>query len=208
MKVEVQIVDLKSESVGKDSLEIGEMTGGSRLFGQYLHVLDSSSRVGNAQTKSRGEVSGGGKKPWKQKGTGRARQGSIRSPLWRGGGVAHGPETRDYGLKFNKKSMKAVWTFVLTAQVKKNSGWLILKDSRETLKSKEAHQFLKNMGKEKDSVLLVSDRLFLKRAFRNLENTVVESPTNLNPRQISLAQTLITDEAAFEKLKSRVSNKI
>jgi len=73
------------------------------LIAQYVRVYRANQRKGTASAKTRGEVSGGGKKPWRQKGTGRARHGSIRSPIWVGGGVAHGPKPRDWGLKMPQK---------------------------------------------------------------------------------------------------------
>lgn len=204
MKKEVLIVDLKGKTVGKESVDLKEVVGGDKIFAQYVRVLGSAKRAGNAQTKGRGDVSGGGKKPWKQKGTGRARQGSIRSPLWRGGGVAHGPQTRDYTMKFNKKYLPTVWAFSLWQRLKAEAGWLILRDESKDLKSKEAWQFLKTLNKEKEKVWLVSSSLILKRAFRNLKKVEVVGSQNLNPYQISLAQTLITDEASFKDIKTRV----
>lgn len=205
MKSEIAVLNLEGATVGHESLEVQEIAKGEKIFAQYAHVLADSNRRGNAQTKSRGEVSGGGKKPWKQKGTGRARQGSTRSPIWKGGGVAHGPEARDYDVKFNKKSMPSVWAYVLSNLLAQEGNCLILEEGFALAKSKETFAFLKKMGKEKGRVLFVSDEPKLKRAFRNLANVTVGSLSNLNPALISLAQTLILDQVSFMNLKKRFS---
>jgi large subunit ribosomal protein L4 len=200
MKSEIAILNLEGVTVGHESLEVKEVLKGKKIFAQYAHVLADSAR--------RGEVSGGGKKPWKQKGTGRARQGSTRSPIWKGGGVAHGPQARDYNVKFNKKSMPSVWAYVLSNLLAKEGNCLVLEEGFALAKSKETLAFLKKMGKEKARVLFVCDEPKLKRAFRNLRNVVVGSVSNLNPSLISLAQTLILDQASFMNLKKRLENNL
>src|SRR5687768_14731194 len=107
--MELDVIDLQGVHTGK--VEVDEQAFGgevkNHLFHQVVRMQLANRRQGTASTKTRGEVSGGGRKPWRQKGTGRARQGSTRSPLWRGGGVALGPKPRDYSYNLPKKVKRA-----------------------------------------------------------------------------------------------------
>lgn len=205
MKALVKIINLKGEEVEEVSFDIGDTAAAEKLFTQYLRVLSFAARAGKAKTKTRGEVSGGGKKPWKQKGTGRARQGSIRSPIWRGGGVAHGPKLRDYTLKFNKKYLPKVWEYALSAKLTGVDDWLILRADEGSLKTKQAQSLLEKIKKANRKVLLVSGSVTLTRAFRNIAGVSTSRVDSLNPYEISLAKTLLTDEPSFEALKKRIS---
>lgn len=175
---------------------VGEVVLNDQLFGvkTSLHLItesvraqESNARGGLSHTKTRGDVRGGGKKPWKQKGTGRARAGSIRSPLWRKGGVSFGPRSnRNWDLKLNKKAR--VKALAMTLSDKANSGKLFVVDKIELseLKTKAflavMTEFSKNvqgLGK-KHLIVLPSGRLGITRAIRNLPNVRAISAATLN----------------------------
>jgi large subunit ribosomal protein L4 len=116
------------------------------LVHQVATSILSNKRAATAHTKNRGEVSGGGKKPWKQKGTGRARHGSTRSPIWVGGGVAHGPRNeKDYSKKINYK-MKAKALYVVLSE-KLRKGEILFLDDMKTTKTKDASKVFQNLSK-------------------------------------------------------------
>ena len=204
MKKTVKIVNLEGNEVESISVDVKESPEVGRLFAQYLRVHSFAARMGQAKTKTRGDVSGGGKKPWKQKGTGHARQGSTRSPIWKGGGVAHGPELRDYALKFNKKYMPKVWAYVVLEKLISGENWFVLKDDRHDVKTKQAQIFLDKLNKDKEKILLVSDNQFLRRSFRNISNVSVSGLHDLNPYKVSLVSSLVTDEPSFEDMRRRI----
>lgn len=174
------------------------------LVHQVVTGLRANQRLGRAKTKDRGEVRGGGKKPWRQKGTGRARHGSIRSPLWRGGGVTHGPRTeRIYRHKINKKMRtKALWT-VLSA--KWRDGELVwLKDLKlPAVKTREAALVLKALAQHdgfrhlvfrsgRQAIIALPEKdQDLGRSFRNLPAITVTLTGNLNPLDLLRYRHLI-----------------
>jgi large subunit ribosomal protein L4 len=175
---------------------VGEVVLNDQLFGvktslhlitESVRVQESNARGGLSHTKTRGDVSGGGKKPWKQKGTGRARAGSTRSPLWRKGGITFGPRSnRNWELKLNKKAR--VKALAMTLSDKAANGKLFIVDKIELseLKTKAfvsvLTEFTKNvqgLGK-KHLVVLPSGRLGITRAMRNLPNVRAISAATLN----------------------------
>lgn len=197
------MVDISGKELRRLPLEVSQEDR-TRLFAQYLRVSSFAVRTGRAKTKSRGEVSGGGKKPWKQKGTGRARQGSIRSPIWKGGGVAHGPIIHSYSLKFNKGYMTKVWGFILSKVAQRADGWLVLETDGKDIKTKQAFEFIKKFDKAGKRVLFVSGDEAPRRAFRNISGLSLSRVEDLNPKDIGLSSLLITSEEVFENLKKRV----
>lgn len=202
MKAEVKVVDLTGKEIKSLPFEVSQEDRGT-LFTQYLRISSFGQRAGQAKTKSRGEVSGGGKKPWKQKGTGRARQGSTRSPIWKGGGVAHGPTPHEYTLKFNKKYMPKVWDYVLSKVAQSANGWVVLETDEKNIKTKQASQFLKKLDGLGKGVLFVSSNEVTRRAFKNIDGLTLSKVENLNPRDVSLARLLITTEDDFDSLKKK-----
>jgi large subunit ribosomal protein L4 len=190
-------VDLPKEIFGVDPNE--------SALRQYLHVYQTNQRVGTVSTKQRGEVSGGGRKPWRQKGTGRARHGSIRSPIWVGGGVAHGPRPRQFSLSIPKKVAQLALKSALSLK-KKEEKVKVLKDfGLKEPKTSRANKFLEAF-KVKGRVLLVSSGkdLPLKRSFRNLSKAEVVSARNLNAFDVVLAEELFLFEEALLELKKRL----
>ncbi len=163
------------------------------LVHQVATSMASSARAGTAHTKTRGEVRGGGKKPWRQKGTGRARHGSIRSPLWVGGGVAHGPRSdKNYERKINKKMKRAALFSVLSAKLRDGeilflNGLMIpeikTKDAREILSNLSRIKGLESLERKKRNAalfLLPRKETVVEKSFRNIGNVALGEARNLN----------------------------
>ena len=139
---------------------------------RYLMAMD---RAGTHDTKGRSEVRGGGKKPWKQKGTGRARQGSIRAPQWRGGGVVFGPTPRDHSFSMNKKEIKLAMRSALSAKLADSELFVVDKFNFAKPSTKDAVKFLEALGvaDKRVTVVLVEDDIDTALSFRNLPKVTV-----------------------------------
>ncbi len=211
----------------KDASEIGKVEIPERLFGvrwnanlvhQVAESMRSNKRMNTASVKDRGEVRGGGKKPWRQKGTGKARHGSIRSPLWVGGGVTHGPTPeRDYKKKINRK-MKTRALFTVLSQ-KFRDGEVILVDELpfSAPKTREARIILERLsgipGAEKMKylrgkrvlIIVPSRDLLLERSFRNIGSARVEEARNVSPLDLLTYQyvVVVRPSESFEVIDGR-----
>ena len=172
----------------------------------YLYVKSylASLRANNALAKTRGKVSGGGKKPWAQKGGGRARAGSITSPVFVGGGVSHGPSNnRNYDLKINKKQKRLALEYAL--QQKANEGKLFIIESIniESGKTKDAFAQFKALGQR--STLFVTqvsnEKTFL--AFRNLQSCYLADASELNAYLVAAFRSVVIEKAVFDELVKR-----
>ena len=205
----VELKNLKNEKVKdlsiSDSLWKIEVT--DDCLKKMIRLQLAATRQGTAKTKTRSEVSGGGRKPWKQKGTGRARQGSIRATQWRGGGIAGGVQPRDYTFKINKKERVLALKSALTDKL--NTKSLFVFDNLElpSLKTKELKSFVETANLE-GKVLFVtaSDNENLYMASRNLGYTYVLYIDDINVYDIVNADTLVLDEAALNKLEEVLKN--
>jgi large subunit ribosomal protein L4 len=189
------------------------------LVHQVVTSMEGTQRTNVAHTKNRGEVRGGGKKPWQQKGTGRARHGSIRSPLWVGGGVTHGPRNdKDYSRKVNKKmKAKALYT-ILSAKFK--SGQVLFVDdlSQKAPKTKEARNVLTSLSKvsgfkdllakRKNSayIALASKDVNTEKSFRNMSNLMIDEIRNINPVDLMKYKYVVISNP--EKGLSQISQKL
>lgn len=171
---------------------------------EVIVAQDANSRVISAHTKDRSEVSGGGKKPWKQKGTGRARHGSTRSPIWVGGGVAHGPQAnRDFTKKVNKKMKRVAIAMVLSDRLAHET--FIAVDSLVLPEIKTAHIAAMRKAlpcsKKTALVILGSSEATLQRAVRNLSNTQAIGARNVNPRDLTKFGAIIASQAAIAEME-------
>jgi large subunit ribosomal protein L4 len=168
----------------------------------YVKAYLANQRAGTAHTKTRGEVSGGGKKPFRQKGLGRARQGSIRAPHFVGGGVAHGPRNeRDWSQKINKKQKRVALKYALNEKAENSKIYVVPEVKIESGKTKDAAKWLKENFNERDYLIVVDnmdDKTYL--AFRNIPNVWVITPEELNAYYASVFKSIIFDEAAFDKV--------
>jgi large subunit ribosomal protein L4 len=201
--METQIYNQKGRAVGKFSLP--ESIFGVPWKGDVVHqvviAMQANARTPIANARTRGEVSGGGKKPWRQKGTGRARHGSSRSPIWKGGGVTHGPNNeKDYSQKINKK-MKVKALFMVLSEKYRKGQILFVEDlSLKNIKTKDAVAILKDLSKvegfekmnfglsryrsgskSRTLLSLPSKGDVLKKSFANIPTVEVDEIRNLNP---------------------------
>jgi len=175
---------------------------------QAVLMYRANRRRGTADTLTRGQVSGGGKKPWRQKGTGRARVSSIRSPLWRKGGVVFGPHFRDFGFELPRKIRIAALKSSLNAKLNENN-LLILKELNiGSPKTKEAVKILSNLKLEKKNTLLMLEKIDIntKRSFRNIGFFEIARASDTNAYQILAVQKLIVTLNALKVLAERIKD--
>ncbi len=195
-----------------DGEKIGEITLNDNLFNYKInkHVVYqivkrylAEKRRGTASTKNRSEVSGGGRKPWKQKGTGRARAGSIRSPLWVGGGVAFGPEHRDYGYPIPQKMRLVALKSVLTDKIKNNNIIILNNLELKNGKTKEINNLLNNLNIDNNKVLIIIDKEdgLIRRAVRNLEGVMVTTANKINTFELVNYEKIIMTKNALKVIE-------
>jgi len=167
----------------------------------YTKAYLANLRAGTAHTKTRGEVSGGGKKPFRQKGTGRARQGSIRAPQYVGGGVAHGPRNeRNWSQKINKKQKRIALKYALNEKAENEALFVVDSIKIESGKTKDAVAFL-NQINARDYLVVVDtldEKTFL--AFRNIKNAYVIEVDELNAYDAASFFAIVIEKSAFEKV--------
>jgi large subunit ribosomal protein L4 len=203
---------LNSDGKEIESIKLDEKVFSDKIFTspiyQVIKNFRANQRGGHAATKTRGEVRGGGKKPWKQKGTGRARVGSTRSPLWRHGGVVFGPHPRDFSYSIPKKIKTVALKNVLSAKASENR--LIVLDDLAIAepKTKVIAAILKNLKilKNDKGVLLVVSKIApeLKRACKNIGNLTIELPGKINTYEVLVADKVITTKSALKDLTKRI----
>jgi large subunit ribosomal protein L4 len=166
----------------------------------------NARRRGTASTKTRGEVSGGGAKPWRQKGTGRARAGSNRSPVWTGGGTAFGPSPRHYTFKVNRKARRAALRSALSVHAERESMAVFDASVFEEPATKQAASLLTDWGSDSPTlVLLTDDEAAAGKSFRNLERVVVMPVADAGVADVIGAASLLVSEAALPELVARAA---
>ncbi|MDO5100158.1 MAG: 50S ribosomal protein L4 [Eubacteriales bacterium] len=161
----------------------------------------ANRRQGTQSAKTRSEVSGGGRKPWRQKGTGHARQGSTRSPQWTGGGVVFAPKPRDYSFKMNKKERRLALKSVLTDKVQKNALIVLDQLSLEQAKTKNFKQVMDNLKVSKALVVINGNDKNVELSARNLQNVLVAPSTSINVYDILRHNQLVVTKDALEKIQ-------
>lgn len=180
------------------------------LVWQTAMVMNANSRQVVAHTKGRGEVRGGGKKPWRQKGTGRARAGSIRSPLWKGGGVTFGPtKERNFKRKINKKMKRLALLSLISKKIKDSELKIIDNLDIKSFKTKEAVKIINNIFPERKSLIVVSEKddSNLKRAFRNIEKIKYLSVNLLNVIDLLNHKYILIEKEAIKGLAQKIEPK-
>ena len=205
---EIEVKNLANEVVGK--LELSEAVFNAEfnepLIWEAVKHYNDSLRAGTASTKGRSEVSGSGKKLWKQKGTGRARMGSIRSPLWRHGGTVHGPKPRDYSYRFPRKKLRGALRSALSAKFNENLVTVVDGIPLETHKTKEFNKIL-NVFEIYGKVLVIDStgekNLFL--SVRNLPTVKLVSGTAVNIFDIVNSNALLFSKSAILQLQEALS---
>ena len=199
----IPIFDLKGSHVGSIDLpsKLLKLKLKEINFSQIVRAHLLKIRSGGAATKTRGEIRGGGRKPWRQKGTGRARAGSIRSPQWRGGGVVHGPKPRSFEVKINKKQVrKALLGGFLTKFKEKR---ILALEGLENLKgkTKEVTEILNTLNLDKNILLILNkEDSLVKRAVNNLENVIVQKRENISVFEVLKSDWLIFSKKALEEI--------
>ena len=201
-------IDLLTSSAKKSDITISEATFGKDFNESLVHQAVVSymagSRQGSSKQKTRSEVRGGGKKPYRQKGTGRARAGTIRSPLWRGGGVAFAATPRDYSKKINKKMYRAALRSIFSELLRQGKLVAIETPVLEKPKTKEIAKFLKDFSLSK--VLFITDNFdsnFYLSA-RNIPNVDVITVKEINPVILLRSEKVAVTPAAFKLIEAWV----
>lgn len=200
----VDIINLNGEKVKDIKLNdaIYNIESNEVVVKKALDLQLASLRQGTHKTKTRAEVSGGGRKPYKQKGTGNARQGSTRAPHYRHGGVAFGVTPRDYTFKMNKKERVLALRSVLSMKAKENNIKVIDSSTVESLKTKDLKNMLSNLGLNGKTLFITSndaENLYL--ASRNLNNVGVLLTSELNVYDMLHADTIVLDEEAVKQIE-------
>jgi len=203
----VPVYDMEGNQ--KEQVELGDYYFGCEVNVPVMHLVVrrqlAAARSGNASTKERSQVRGGGSKPWRQKGTGRARAGSIRSPLWKGGGTVHGPRPRDFTFKVNRKVRKLALRSALSARAGEDRIMVLEDFTLSEPKTKLAASIFEKLGLE-DYVLLVlaeEDENVVK-SVRNLPNVEAISVERLNTYDVLANDWVVFTRASLEKLQEGV----
>jgi large subunit ribosomal protein L4 len=202
---QASVFSLSSKEAGK--VELKDSVFGTEVNTTLLHdsVVNylANRRRGTASTKTRGEVSGGGKKPWKQKGTGRARQGSTRAPHWIHGGITFGPKPRDFSYTLSKTVRKASLCSALTVKQKEGNMTVLEAFDISSIKTKQVADFLKAFKANESKVIVVIDAMNekVKKSCRNIENLILATSDSLHPYQLLWAEKVFVTKAAVAKLE-------
>ena len=199
----VSVLNMEGSEVG--TIELSDAVFGVEVNEHLVHqaVLSqlANNRQGTQKAKTRSEVSGGGRKPWRQKGTGHARQGSTRSPQWTGGGVVFAPKPRDYSKKMNKKEKRAALFSVLTDKVQNNN--LIALDSFELpeIKTKSVVKTMANLKADSALVILEKSNENVILSSRNLKNVKVITTDSINAYEVLKYDKVIATTEALKKIQ-------
>lgn len=194
----------KTQSTMELPEEIFGVKPNDPVLRQYIHVYQINQRQGTVSTKTRGEVSGGGRKPWAQKGTGRARHGSIRSPIWVGGGVTHGPRPHKFTANLPKKIRDLALRLALSDKAAEGLVWVVEEFSPKILKTKPARELLQKLGAKRPLVVFPAPGDIARRAFRNLEYVYLADVPTLNPYEIIKAREMVLFRKSVEQIKVRL----
>ncbi len=199
----VSVYDMSGKEVGKMELDdniFGIEVNEHVVHQSVVHYL-ANQRQGTQSTKTRAEVRGGGRKPWRQKGTGRARQGSIRSPQWTGGGVVFAPKPRNYSFKLNKKVKRLAMQSALTSRVLENK-LVVLEDlSFDAPKTKDMVKVLNNLKLEKALVVIDNNDKNVILSARNIPNVATRGVNTINVYDILKYDTFVATKAAINKIQ-------
>ena len=199
----VAVYNMKGEEVG--SLELGDAVFGAKINEHLVHMAVvqqlANNRQGTQKAKTRSEVRGGGRKPWRQKGTGHARQGSIRAPQWKGGGVVFAPTPRDYSFKLNKKEKRAALKSVLTSKVNE-SKFIVLDELKlDEIKTKKFKEVLDNLKVSKALVIINENDKNIVLSARNLPAVKTALTNTINVYDILKYDTIVVTKDAVATIE-------
>jgi len=188
-----------------DTLELNDSVFGVEINENLVHMAViqqlANNRQGTQKAKTRSEVSGGGRKPWRQKGTGHARQGSTRSPQWTGGGVVFAPVPRDYSFKLNKKEKRAALKSALTAKVNDQKFIVVDELKLDAIKTKNFKQVMDNLKVSKGLVVMADNDKNVVASAKNMADINTASYETINVFDILKANTLVVTKAAVAKIE-------
>src|ERR1051326_2668633 len=207
MKLPVKNINGQDQGELEVKFPLVEGGRGTQAVHDVVVAFQANQRMGTACTKNVGEVAGTNKKPWRQKGTGRARAGSFQSPLWRGGGVVFGPKPRDFGKKVGRKTKQLALRKAMTERLKMGDVLLVEELKLNGPKTKQFVAVLKSFDL-KGTALIVAGALEpnLQLATRNLQKVEVTTPETLNTYQVLRHDKLLFVRSAFEKLEARLQD--
>jgi large subunit ribosomal protein L4 len=202
------VLSPNGKSTNKVSLD--QATFGERfhepLVHQSVRAEQAARRRGTASTKTRAEVSGGGAKPWRQKGTGRARAGSSRSPLWTGGGTVFGPQPRSYTFKVNRKEQRAALRSALSLHARRGSLAVLDAAAFGAPKTVDASDLLEDWTQPRPTLVVVgAEESAAALSFRNIDRVAVLTPTSVGVADVIGAASLLVSEAAIAQLTARAA---
>jgi large subunit ribosomal protein L4 len=200
----VRILDQGGKKVGEHELDpaVFDVEINAPVMHQVVAAGMASQRAGTHATKTRAEVAGGGRKPWRQKGTGRARHGSIRSPLWVGGGVAHGPRPRSYETRVNKKMRRLALRSALTGRAREDRIRVVEDLSFDEPSTKQATRVLSSLKADGLVLLVLHDRLeAVEKSFRNLSHVKMTRPERLSTYDVLQADWVVFTREALEAVR-------
>ena len=199
----VSVYNMEGKEVGK--MDLNDAVFGVEINEHLVHMAVvqnlANKRQGTQKAKTRAEVSGGGRKPWRQKGTGHARQGSTRSPQWKGGGVVFAPTPRDYSFKLNKKEKRAAPKSVLTSRVQDNKLIVLDELKLDAIKTKEFKKVMDNLKVGKAMVVIDGQDENVILSARNLPTVNTAMAENINVYDILKGDTLVLTKDAVAKIE-------
>ena len=199
----VSVYNIEGKEVG--SIELNDAVFGVEVNEHLVHMAVvnqlANNRQGTQKAKTRSEVSGGGRKPWRQKGTGHARQGSTRSPQWTGGGVVFAPKPRDYSFKMNKKEKRIALLSALSSKVADNKIVVLDAFNLDEVKTKKFAEVMSNLKVDKALVVIEGENKNVVLSGRNIPTVKVSATNEINTYDVLKYETLVVTKAAVEKLE-------
>ena len=199
----IDIIDVKGNVVGQTDLSetVFGIEPNEVVVHEVVVALLANRRQGTKSAKTRAEVRGGGRKPWRQKGTGRARAGTIRSPIWKGGGVVFAPKSRDYSKKINRKVRALAMKSVFSAKAQEQELRILDQLVMEAPKTKEIIAFLKTVDINKALIVLAENDLQVRRSTNNIPGVTTTTVNELNVYDMLKYDHLVMTRAALEKIE-------
>ncbi|MEY8430066.1 50S ribosomal protein L4 [Lachnospiraceae bacterium 48-42] len=199
----VSVYNIEGNEVG--TIDLSDAVFGVEVNEHLVHMAVvnqlANKRQGTQKAKTRSEVSGGGRKPWRQKGTGHARQGSTRAPQWTGGGVVFAPVPRDYSFKMNRKEKRAALLSALTSRVQENKFIVVDELAFDEIKTKNFVKVLKNLNVSKALVVLEDGNVNAELSARNIADVKTAKTNTINVYDILKYNTVITTKAAARNIE-------
>ena len=199
----VTVYNMEGNEVG--TMELNDAVFGVEINEHLVHLAVvrqlANNRQGTQKAKTRSEVSGGGRKPWRQKGTGHARQGSIRAPQWTGGGVVFAPVPRDYEVKMNKKERRAALKSALTSKVQENKLVVVDSPALAEAKTKEMQKVLTNLKADKALVVTADDDQKVVLSARNIADVQTATVNTINVYDVMKHNTVVVTKDAVASIE-------